>query len=116
MFSIYLHINLISPLNNDFLNNPIQINMDARLLFAWINSFIFTFNSTIFTNYKQRSLNKFNGYLWLLAFHFNGFRHDFLKLKLGIIDPCFQKSPITFQYSSRRYALRRFLCNIRCKC
>jgi len=29
----------------------------------------------------------------LLAFHFNGFRHGFLKLKLGIIDPCFQKSP-----------------------
>ena len=93
MFSIYLHINLISHLNNDFLNNPIQINMDTRLLFAWIHSFIFTFNSTIFTNYKQRSLNKFNGYLSLLAFHFSGFRHGFLKLKLGIIDPCFQKSP-----------------------
>ena len=100
MFSIYLHINLISHLNNDFLNSPFQINMVARLLFAWIHSFIFTFNSTIFSNNKQRSLNKFNGYLCLLSFHFvatltpkNSFRHGFLKLKLRIIDPCFQKSP-----------------------
>lgn len=93
MFSIYLHINLISHLNNDFLNSPFQINMVVELLFAWIHSFIFTFNSTIFTSYKQRSLNRFNAYLWLLAFHFNSFRHRFLKLKLEIIDTCFQKSP-----------------------
>lgn len=73
MFSVYLHTILISGLDKHFLGGPVQINMVARLLFALILSFIFTFNSIIFTSYKQRPLDRFISYLQLLAFLFSGF-------------------------------------------
>ena len=73
MFSVYLPTNLISVLDNRFLGGPVQINMVARLLFTLIHSFVFPFNSTIFTGSKQRPLDRFNAYLQLLAFLFSGF-------------------------------------------